>query len=152
MLARRGLVAEGVRVRYFEPADGKARAGLGDDRKVGGDAVDAERLECAASVQAAAPAERVVRCEAVDEAEGLRRVLGQVSAAAAVEGDRLVFEAPERYDRLGVAAVPGVDLEDVAVRLLEHLERLLAGQPGAPRRRTAAAVVERTRQADLMAE
>ncbi len=90
--------------------------------------------------------------EAVHLAERGVGVLGEVGGAAAVEGHRLVLEAPEPDERRGVAALVGIHLEHVAVaHAVDDLVDLLAGQPRAPRRRAAGAVVERARQADRRA-
>jgi hypothetical protein len=68
-------------------------------------------------------------------------MLGEVDAVGVrVDGDRLVRVPAEELERHRVLVrlpVRRVDLEDVAVVLLEHavrpLLRLLAGQPGVPR-------------------
>ena len=59
-----------------------------------------------------------------------------------------MLEAPHPHDGAGVAAVVRVDLEHVAVlHAVDDLVGLLAGQPRAPRRRTAGAVVQRAGEA-----
>jgi hypothetical protein len=108
------------------------------------------------TVDRAEPAQRPLatgvaarRCPAVEQAVGLRGVLGQVDRAAArVDRGRLVFEAAQGLDRLRVAVGPLVErvhLEDVPVVLAETVLTgagvdLLAGQPRVPRRLPARAV------------
>ena len=150
LLAHAGVVRAGVGVRHRDPANGQDRAGFLDRREVALDADHREGVEDAAGVQAAAPGERAPRLKAVQAPVRPARVFGQVDPAPTVEGHGLMLEAAHSPDRLGVAKGPGVDLEDVAVWLAEHLVGLLAGQPGLPGGSPARAVGEGPRQADAV--
>jgi hypothetical protein len=125
-------------------------AHLGDGRQVGAVEVgDAQRAERAATVEVAAAPAGPPRLEAVHLPERRVGVLGEVGGPQPVEGDGLVLEAAQPDQRGGIAALCRVDLEHVPVAYaVDDLVDLLAGEPRAPRRRAAGAVVERAREAD----
>lgn len=98
---------------------------------------------------------------AVGQAGGAGRVLGGTDVVAApVDRHGLVGEPAQRLDRLRVpvgGVVEGVDLEDVAVVLLERtgggeLLGLLTGQPGVPGRLAARAVGGGAGDADALGD
>ena len=112
---------------------------------------DLHRLEQSTLVEGAGPEPRRHRAEPVHEAVAqtlAAGVFGQVRPPGLTERHGLVLVPTHRRDRRRVPAKDRVDLEDVAVPSPEIVEVLLTGQPRAPRRRPAGAVVDGPRQAD----
>ena len=141
------LGVAGVGVGDVDPVAGQALAhALAARGVVARLAGDREHLQPPAVAQPAG----LVGQEAVEAVAGVAVVLGHVDdPAARVDRGALVLEATHGLERVRLdgSLRPRRDLEDVAVRLLEAgagaVGGLLAGQPGAPRRRRPAAVAQR---------
>ena len=159
--AFRECVGVGVRRIDRPPDDPQPPARVGEVHVVQRRLLDRQSLQLAARVQGALAGAGVVGDIAVEERRAgvagrvclvdlaAEVVLGQIDdPGAGVDRQRLMGEEAHVADRRSrelVLRARGIDFEYVAVTFnrVTAGEVLLAGQPGAPRRRAAGAVVDR---------